>query len=224
MLFIINPTLAYELAAVADAASTDPRRPVLGRIKLEVEPTDTAAVPSGVILRLVATDSYRLAHREAFVHTNDYVAGANDSKLLDLKDGNVTVVAKEWKKQLKAMATAAKVGNVLIDIEPNAITFGTEMGDVGETTIPLQDIGTFPKYRSLMNEPLAEIEGKLPALNVTYLASIATIVSAKPADREKVPVLLRATGSNGDTHLKPWMFLHNSRHSNLEVLLMPVKV
>ena len=222
MLFVIPKDLAYELAAVADAASADVQRPILGTIKLEAERDREAGY---VTLTAVATDSYRLARREAKIRIEDTVDGDADAALFDHEKGNLLVPAKEWKRQLKAVADAAKVGNVLVDVTPTSITFATEIGGTPEVSVPIQDnLGTFPKYRTLIGPVCAEIEGKLPAFNAVLLASIATIISARPSDRDKSPVLMRATSPSENTELKPWLFLRNSQWSSLEVLLMPHRV
>ena len=222
MLFIIDPDLAYELAAVADAASTDQSRPVLNTVKLEAERDGEY-----VTLRAIATDTYRLAIREARIHTDaalpDQDASADEP--LFAEKGNVLVDAKEWKRQLKAAASASKVGKVLMDVTAKAVTFASEIGDSPEVRVPITETGTFPKYRSLVGEQFDSLtDGKLPAFNPKYLASVATIVSAKASARDGQPLRMKATAQSENTELKPWVFTTKSEHSTLEVLLMPVRV
>lgn len=227
MLFIIDTTVAFELAGVADAASSDTTRPVLRRVQLQTQPGETE-----VVLRAVATDSYMLTKREITLSAEDTVADDDDAKL----SGGVTVDAKAWKKALKDVASErVPVPSVLVDIAPDRVTVAREASKAAEISIPTMSAadGTYPKWDLLFGERLTKGSfDSLPAFNAGLLRRMENSISAKPSDREKHPVRLTATKSTtskpGDASMRPWLFwtvrTAKTYRSEFEAIIMPTRV
>ena len=226
MLFIINPDLAFELAGIADAASTDNMRPALGRVKLELVRNDEE-----MTLRAVATDTYLLGKREITCLPGTYDPGKGDDKWAKGEE-SVLVQAKEWKKALVEAAQLAtkQLGKaeVLIDVELDGVTIVASHKDSVEKTLPNSDVGQFPAWEQLMGSSFdtAEADALLPAFDATKLNSVWKIVSAKVSDRGTFPLQMHRTAPSSAT-LKPWMFVqhHTGEYtSDLAILLMPMRV
>ena len=224
MLFIINAEIAYELAGIADAASTDNMRPALGRVKLELLRNDEA-----MTLRALATDSYLLGKREITFLPGQYDAGKDDK----WAEGEpILVQAKEWKKALtEAASLAAKlmgIADVLIDVELGGVTIVASHPDGVERTLPNSDVGQYPEWEKLMGTTFntAEADAELPSFDADKLNRIWKIVSAKPSNRGTFPLSMHRTVAR-DSVLKPWLFVqHHTKEytSDLVVLLMPMRV
>lgn len=238
MLFITDAMSAFELAAVADAASSDTIRPILRRVQLQIENRS----PNDVVLRAVATDSYMLVKRELHFEADHYPFIVEDdpkevSKQDTAKLGEgVTVDAKAWKKALKDVASErVPVDAVLIDINANNVTMARQASKAAEITIPTMTAadGTYPKWGQLFGE--RETSGRfdtLPAFNAELLRRMENSLSAKPADRGKYPVRLVCTKSTtskpGDASMRPWMFwtarTAKFYRSEYEAIIMPTRV
>ena len=224
MLFILNPDLAFELAGIADAASTDNMRPALARVKLELLRNDEA-----MTLRAVATDSYLLGKREITFLPGTYDA-AKDDKWAEGEP--ILVEARQWKKALIAAAQLAtkQIGKpeVLIDVELDGVTIVATHKDGVETTLPNSDVGQFPAWEQLMGSSFdtAEADAILPSFDADKLNRIWKIVSAKVSNRGTFPLQMNRTAPSSAT-LKPWLFVqhHTGEYtSDLAVLLMPMRV
>lgn len=224
MLFIINPDIAFELAGIADAASSDNMRPALGRVKLELIRNNDE-----MTLRAVATDTYLLGKREITCTPGQYDAGDDDKWA---KGEPVLVQAKEWKKALNEAAQLASKqlgkAEVLIDVELDGVTIVASHKDGVEKTLPNSDVGQFPAWEQLMGSSFdtAEADALLPAFDADKLNSVWKIVSSKPSNRGTFPLQMNRTAPNSAT-LKPWLFVqhHTGEYtSDLAVLLMPMRV
>lgn len=229
MIFTLDPTLCYELAGIADAASTDNTRPILGCVEILATFSDVSDYGT---LRVVATDSFMLARREIRIDTaireGAVVPGDDDAEL-----GTVVVSAKAFKKAMKEAAqdkTTLK-STILVDISPDAITVAPEFGTGPEVRLVAQDYD-YPKWEKLFGERIEDGELTLPAFNPSLLRRMEATISAKPADRATFPVRLAATktatsGTVG-TEMRPWSFtsFHTEAwyRSEIEVIIMPTRV
>lgn len=224
MLVEISATLAYELAGVADAtANASAGRPALENVQIEL--SENPSPEASIALRAVATDSYMLGLRELSLPAANIYDFEHKDVLLKTP---LQVHGKAWKKALKDAAAEKGPDGILIDFAPEAITIARKISKSPEVRVPTTTEYSFPQYRKLIGEPLAEGEFSLPAWNPVYMGRVQQIVSAKPADRSVFPVKVRATGANGDAAMRPWLFVsdHTEKNlrSHLEVLLMPVRV
>lgn len=145
--------LGLAVTQVAVAASGDAARPILTGVLFE--PTDEG-------LRLVATDSYRLAVRK--------VAGVSV--------GEQGLVPARGLRELGRTVAAAKVQ---VSMQPREVAFGSERGSL---TLRLIE-GTFPNYRQLLpedypNRVVVEKEALLEALGRAALVA-----------EEHIPVRMR---------------------------------
>lgn len=226
MLYVINSQLAYELAGIADAASTDSSRPLLGRIEVSIVGDHT--------LRAVATDSYMLAKREITLDTE----AREGCVFPDPDDADLepfAVSAKTWKKVLKEAAAAKQpLDAVLVDVTADGVTVVPQAGDHPEVHIKSGDPadGKFPNWQQLMGERIEKGHMTTPAFNPTLLRRLEQTLSAKPADRGSFPLRIAATKSagtsNANVELRPWSF--TSHHtaawyrSEFEAIIMPMRV
>ena len=225
-LIALTTTGATQIAAVADACSSDSGRPILNAVKFELVIDDTKEGIRQYKLSAVATDSYSLALREITL-TPDAVLDfhADDWD----EDNHLLVNGKQLKAALKsAAANKAGKGKILMEFTPRSSDHegeglvAREFGDHPEVKLPLT-VGTFPKYRSLIPDGAGrEYNGNLPAFDPAKLAKLSTYVSTTPSERNKQPFTLMA-GSDG-SELKPFLFVHGGKESKLTALLMPVRV
>ena len=148
---------AEALRQVVRAASTDEARPILTGVLLAAEATG---------LRLVATDSYRLAVRDLTGHT---VLGADQKVLVPSRALN----------ELNRVATNA--GEVTLRLGERDATF-----EVGQTRITTRLIeGDFPNYRQLIPQTYPNV------LTVAKDALLDAIRRVKLLARDATPVRLQ---------------------------------
>ena len=135
---VAGDTLAEAIAQVGIAASSDAARPILTGVLLE---------PGDEGLRLVATDSYRLAVREIEGFT--------------LRDAGLAPA-----KGLKELSRTIGAAQVQVAVGSREVVFGSERGSL---TLRLIE-GNFPNYRQLLpdthpNRLIVEKEQLLEALD-----------------------------------------------------------
>ncbi|TNF82079.1 MAG: hypothetical protein EP299_01785 [Acidobacteria bacterium] len=232
MLFMFTPAQARQLAAVADAASKDAYRPVIGAVLFTYEFDKGGRAE----VNAIATDSYVLARRRLRLNDLQAVeeeeAPATRHKATGDAPGQVLVPAKEWKVALKEAAKEAKFGEVEFWITPDRkeVKVQVEMGDkltYRRTLSPIE--GQFPDWKKLMPEVwLRDGELALPCLDPTKLVQLASCVSTLPSERGNKPWRIGASagaGTNGE--LKPWGFVIPEGvddPSELTCLVMPVRI
>ena len=131
--------LAEALRQVVRAASSDDARPILTGVLMTAEESS---------LRLVATDSYRLAVRDLAGNTV-------------LREGQKVLVPSKALAELQRLLTGA--GQVTLHLGEHDAGF--QVGDVRLTTRLIE--GEFPNYRQLIpaNHPNRLVVGKEPLLD-----------------------------------------------------------
>jgi hypothetical protein len=221
MLFLMDKTTANQYAGVADAALKDPARPALGVVQLSLERDSEV-----MTLRAVATDSHMLANRAVTFLPGAYDSAKTDN---DWLENPILVDAKAWKKVLKDAVAVKTLDDtpIVIDITPETVIVAST-GDDMEQILKVRNEYQFPKWRSLYRERVTSaVEGAtFPAFDVARLSQMATVCSAKPADRKSHPLQLVMMGTDEPEKAwgRPWLFTSTQGNSMLEVLLMPMRL